>query len=160
MFKSFGKPKFTIEVYRSEEDELLDRLGRTSTGHTRDDLSSDQVDVYDKVLTWLDDSERRQYLKVGGLAGTGKSFLVSVLAQEMQKRSTTVVFGAYTGKAANVLNRKLKAAGINALCGTLHSLMYDLITHNHDEVDCDGGPDCDKIGRIERWGKKTKLDAG
>lgn len=136
------------------------RLGMTASGLSRDDLSDDQVKVYDQVIEWLS-KEDRQYLRLGGLAGTGKTTVVSVLAQEMQKRSRRVVFGAYTGKAANVLGRKLKNAGISADCGTLHSLMYDLVTHDHDDPRIDCIEDrCDRIGRIERWDKKLSLDAG
>jgi exodeoxyribonuclease-5 len=177
-----GRPHFSVEDLhkqaareRKEAERAAARAGGTgiesglpvvapapSTGITRDSLSPDQVVVYDKVVTWLQDKGRRQYLKLGGLAGTGKSTLVAVLATEMQKRDMTVAFGAYTGKAANVLGRKLRAAGIKAPCSTLHSLMYGPVLHDHEgtSAGCRGGKKCVKLGRIESWAKHEEIEAG
>jgi exodeoxyribonuclease-5 len=175
-----GRPKFNIERLKAIEppagkneddaqddedegaDELEKELAPSQPLLTRGTLSPDQVVVYDKVLDWYRDKQRRQYLKFGGLAGTGKTTLISVLAGEMAKAQTSIVFGAYTGKAANVLGRKLKAAGIKAPCVTLHSLMYEAVIHDHsdEEIQCNGGPKCPKRGRIEKWRKRTGIPAG
>ncbi len=165
-----GKPKFTSEnLYKIQAAEQA-AAGVApapppvaAPTFTRDLLSSDQVSVYDKVLSWFDDPNRRQDLRFGGLAGTGKTTLVSVLAVELLKRDVPVVFGAFTGKAANVLSRKLKASGISAECKTLHSLLYQAITHDHKDSssrNCANGSKCPKLGRIERWQLRPELEAG
>lgn len=88
------------------------------------DLSEDQVEVYNQILTWRHDVNARQYLKVGGYAGTGKTTLVAALARELETQGEAIAYCAFTGKAVNVMSRKLRAAGINGHCSTLHSLMY------------------------------------
>lgn len=85
-------------------------------------LSPDQTVVLDQVMAWIRDGDR-PYLTLGGLAGTGKTTLVSVLANEMD--ASKIAFAAFTGKAASVLARKLRAAGVRMPnCSTLHRLMY------------------------------------
>ena len=78
-------------------------------------LSADQERALDGILVWLDDWDR-QVLTMGGLAGTGKSFLISRLLADLNQR---VAVCAFTGKAANVLRRK----GIEKAC-TMHKLLY------------------------------------
>jgi exodeoxyribonuclease-5 len=166
-----GRPKFTAEnLYRtmgptagSDRDTQVDVVTGAAPVFTRDVLSPDQVTVYEAVLAWYKDTNRRQDLKFGGLAGTGKTTLVSVLATELLKQQVSVVFGAFTGKAANVLNRKLKASKIGADCKTLHSLLYKPIVHDHENASaasCKGGAKCPKLGRIERWQLRTEIEAG
>lgn len=165
-----GRPKFTSEnLYKTldadgkEKDAKDSKSAPAVPTFTRDALSGDQVHVYDQVLAWFKDPNRRQDLKFGGLAGTGKTTLVSVLAVELLKRDVPVVFGAFTGKAANVLGRKLKASNIKADCKTLHSLLYQAIVHDHKEASskgCVNGSKCPKLGRIERWQLRNEIEAG
>src|SRR5690606_24251481 len=112
-----------------------------------DDLSPDQMEVYEKLLRWaLDPDHESQYLTLGGYAGTGKSTLVALLARRLTE-TTRVAFCAYTGKAANVVQRKLAEAGVTpAFCGTLHSLRYS--------AEVDG-----KTGRLVGFWPKDDLDA-
>lgn len=91
-------------------------------------LSSDQAQALSKIGVWLK-SGNTQHISLGGYAGTGKTTLLAalrhVLKQNMPDKS--VAFGAYTGKAAQVLRTKLKAEKILQpvdSCSTLHSLMY------------------------------------
>lgn len=94
-------------------------------GPTRETLSLDQRQAYDEIMRWVQ-TRSAPYLTLGGLAGTGKTTVVSVLANELVGAAGfNVVFTAFTGKACDVLGRKLKANGIEAPCMTLHSLMYD-----------------------------------
>jgi exodeoxyribonuclease-5 len=113
-------PPFTIEALRPEDGAII---VKPAPPVTREMLSQDQVQVFNSIHEWLRDPNARQFLKVGGLAGTGKSTLVAVLARELMQR-VSIAFAAFTGQAANVLGRKLRAQGIRAFCGTLHSLMY------------------------------------
>lgn len=110
-----------------------------------DDLSPDQRRAYDAILTWLrtDPLKRKQCLRFGGLAGTGKTTLVTLLARIFADKYT-VVFAAFTGKAVSVLRSKLTAAGVQVPCMTLHSLLYRPVV---DE----------KTGDITGWELKPDL---
>lgn len=61
----------------------------------------------------------KQTFIISGLAGCGKTYLLSKLEEELDLRG--VVYIVYTGKAANVLQNK----GVPAR--TIHSLMYELV---------------------------------
>lgn len=141
----FFPPHFTVEPYDEEEENAGLTAIAQPTGIGRDMLSEDQAKVFDSVLSWFGDVNARQYLTVGGLAGTGKSTTVAALAAKLQSLGYSVAFAAYTGKAASVLKQKLSKLGISpAFCGTLHSLMYQ--------------PDIDEeTGKVKGWIKKERL---
>lgn len=101
------------------------------------DLSPDQREAYNSIVRWIADArEEGGVLTLGGYAGSGKSTLVSLVAEQ----TNLPAFCAYTGKATSVLRRKLRAAGIQTtntrprdeddfnddrpFCGTIHSLIY------------------------------------
>jgi exodeoxyribonuclease V len=85
------------------------------------DLSEDQAEVFDHLSRWaigkwnpINESGSRRVLAIGGFAGSGKSTLLSVFA------STTkllVAYVAFTGRAASVLDRKLRACGVKTTTG-------------------------------------------
>jgi len=78
--------------------------------------SPQQLDALQKVSNWYHRDRDRQVFRLFGYAGTGKT----TLAIEMAKRiGGTVLFAAYTGKAASVMQ---KAGCIGAT--TIHSLAY------------------------------------
>jgi exodeoxyribonuclease-5 len=101
------------------------------------DLSSDQLSAYNAIVGWIRDADGG-LLSLGGYAGSGKSTLVSLVAEQVDLPA----FCAYTGKATSVLRRKLRAAGTETVgaqkksregvmssdsrpyCGTIHSLIY------------------------------------
>ena len=111
------------------------------------DLSPDQRAAYDAIMRWVeanppvwdeDDESPSKILTLGGYAGSGKSTLVSLVAERVRLPA----FCAYTGKATSVLRRKLHASGTQTVgtqkksregvlstdsrpyCGTIHSLIY------------------------------------
>lgn len=102
------------------------------------DLSSDQLEAYSAIVRWVDDPGSRNLLTMGGAAGSGKSTLVSLVAEQVELPA----YCAYTGKAASVLRRNLNKAGTETVgaqkrgrdgevsreerpyCGTIHSLIY------------------------------------
>jgi exodeoxyribonuclease-5 len=102
------------------------------------DLSPDQLEVYNAITSWVRAPGSRDLLTMGGVAGSGKSTLVSLVAEQIDLPA----FCAYTGKATSVLRRKLAAAGTDTVgaqprgkdgipsserrpyCGTIHSLIY------------------------------------
>lgn len=104
------------------------------------DLSNDQRVAYDAIMRWIASGSETNLLSLGGYAGSGKSTLVSLVANEVELPA----FCAFTGKATSVLRRKLAAAGTaiasaepwhslygvpkqlsnKPFCGTIHSLIY------------------------------------
>lgn len=81
-----------------------------------DDLSEDQRFAYDAVLGWATGGvggfrAPRRLLTLGGVAGSGKSTLIGVLAREFERLKLTVAYAALTGRAASILGRKLSAVG-------------------------------------------------
>jgi len=139
---------------------------------TVDDLSPDQLTVYNGMLDWTEGYESAgapALLTVGGYAGCGKTSLLGVFA------ATTHLLCAYvtlTGRASSILRRKLRAAGAAttdcmrpaensrgggpgvdphlpyssgpAFVGTIHRLCYRPILSPEEEV----------LG----WTKRTALD--
>lgn len=89
---------------------------------TENDLTQEQKEVFDNSIKWAN-NRYDMLLKIGGVAGSGKSVLISLIAKKLKNRS--IAFCAYTGKAANVLKQKLHDAGIDpTYCGTIHGLIY------------------------------------
>lgn len=109
---------------------------------TLSDLSADQKEAHDAVIDQIKSGE--SFVSLAGLAGTGKSTLIPLIAKTLQNIHCTG-FCSLTGKAANVLQRKLAAANIHnaAHVGTIHSMMYQ--------------PVCDEHGRILRWTRNPVL---
>jgi exodeoxyribonuclease V len=97
-------------------------------------LSSDQQIVLDGLLDWYDNQLNKQYITFGGYAGTGKTTLISFFRSELYKseKDLKVAFCSFTGKATQVLKRKLhehKAFYKGDFIGTIHSLTYQAITN-------------------------------
>ena len=79
-------------------------------------LSPDQEVAFKAVREWLADPHGQKVFRLYGYAGTGKTTITKVLAGEVKGH---VQYGAFTGKAANVMRSK----GLyNAT--TLHQLLY------------------------------------
>ncbi|MDD2498598.1 MAG: AAA family ATPase, partial [Desulfitobacteriaceae bacterium] len=85
-----------------------------------DDLSDDQKNALVSIKKWWNHRTTR-YFAVGGVAGSGKTTLISRLAEELKLPESNVLYCAFTGKAALVMRRK----GIEA--DTIHHGIYDAI---------------------------------
>ncbi len=114
------------------------------------ELSSDQELARTCLLDWYKEKNRPQYITLGGYAGTGKTTLLSYLRRELQKehKKLKVAFCAYTGKATQVLKRKLvehEAMLPGDEVRTIHSLIYKAITN--------------ESGAILGWKRREELDA-
>lgn len=78
--------------------------------------SKEQVDAIRAVTTWIKDKNKKPYFKLFGYAGTGKTTLAKLFAENINGK---VFYAAFTGKAAMVLrNKGCKDAR------TIHSLVY------------------------------------
>lgn len=114
--KYYDNPRYTVKPV-TQSNGADKRIGVS-------ELSPDQQKVFDSLLDALT-AHRHADQALGGLAGTGKTTVIPLLSEALGDTSTTA-FCAFTGKAANVLQRKLKAAGIDhaAYIGTIHGLIY------------------------------------
>ena len=114
------------------------------------ELSPDQKSAINDLQDWYHNYRDSGFINVGGLAGTGKSFLITYFRQKLPK-NISVAFCAYTGKATSVLRKKLKDHKFkfpNDSISTIHSLMYRPIVDENGEItgwDKNGTMDCDLI---------------
>lgn len=108
-------------------------------------LTKDQANALGKLVSWFEvpQTRERQYITLGGYAGTGKTFLVAQLCRALNALDedvrVRVHFCAYTMKAASVLRRSLASQGLEVNDGrrksgggsksgypvtTIHGLLY------------------------------------
>ena len=139
---------------------------------TVQDLSPDQREVYDAVLSWFhrrpweSGNPRERVFTLGGLAGTGKTTVLSLLLEELAvNRRKQLCVMTPTGKAATVLSRKLgRLAPFCAHLGTIHSFMYVPILNHNEELTGWGKRFFEKQGEgenatyVAKSGKIPKLD--
>lgn len=102
------------------------------------ELSEKQNHILDDILHWHKQPSI-QYLTFGGYAGTGKTTMLGILGQYLhkEKKKIKIAYCSFTGKAARVLQRKLKEAGsINTsdYIGTIHGLIYKAICDDRDNI--------------------------
>jgi exodeoxyribonuclease-5 len=113
-------------------------------------LSPDQKLSLSHILEWFKkDKQDMQFVSLGGYAGTGKTTLIAFLRKELHKLHADlhVGFASYTGKAARVLQTKLKeekAVLKGDTVGTIHSLIYTPVVNDREII----------IG----WKQKEKLE--
>lgn len=82
-------------------------------------LNNDQQMALTAILGWLDNS-RSPYFILSGSAGTGKTYTVQALIEELDER---IVFTAPTNKATKVLRAMLTTDDYKPICKTIYSLL-------------------------------------
>lgn len=100
------------------------------------ELSPDQDLARKFIMDWYNSKSRASYITLGGYAGTGKTTLITYLRRQLKvdHKKLRVAFCAYTGKATQVLKRKLAehdAVHFGDEVRTIHSLIYKAITDEH-----------------------------
>jgi exodeoxyribonuclease V len=103
------------------------------------ELSKDQQLALDKLVEWHDDPYKKQYLTLGGYAGTGKTTLISVFKNLLTKahKKTSIAFCSYTGRAAQNLRNNLREADALApkdSISTIHGLIYTPLENSKGEI--------------------------
>ena len=83
------------------------------------ELHPEQATALERILAWIDNPGTKAYFTLGGLAGTGKTTLISILCDRLKELKIPFVVGCPTGKAAAVLASK----GVPA--STVHKLCYE-----------------------------------
>lgn len=112
-------------------------------------LTADQENAKNLIVEWFLNTDNRIFV-LSGYAGTGKTFLINHVVQEVLhlKAGTEAVFVTPTGKAATVLIKN------GTVAGTVHSLIY---TRNEDDFDVDENGEL--VGReVLSFTKKEKID--
>lgn len=134
------------------------------------DLSHDQREVFDGIMSWIEAPAYGEevLLTVGGVAGSGKSTLLGVLAAALAKTKKQIAYLAFTGRAASILDRKLRACGVRTtglaqrgegdigeffaddvgktpFCGTIHRFLYKPFVDDETE-------------ELKGWSKRDALD--
>lgn len=92
------------------------------------ELTIEQREICDNIILWMK-GRWKDYITIGGYAGTGKTFLISQIRNYIhdQFSKISVGFVAFTGKASFALRNRLQEE--NSIfnydtCGTIHSLIY------------------------------------
>ncbi|MBU1033669.1 ATP-dependent RecD-like DNA helicase [Patescibacteria group bacterium] len=104
------------------------------------DISSDKKLAIKKILNWYaKETGNKQFITLGGYAGTGKTTLIAILRKLLFKQDPKlkVAFAAFTGKAARVLKNYLKENEVlykGDSIGTIHSLIYSVIENEQHEI--------------------------
>jgi exodeoxyribonuclease V len=112
-------------------------------------LSKDQNKSLKDLLAWYNQGQpKSRFITLGGYAGTGKTTLIAFLQKKIKKinKKTKIAFVCFTGKAALVLQQKLKeerSLEEKDSVSTIHSLIYSPIENVKQEI----------VG----WKKKDKI---
>jgi len=111
--------------------------------------TEDQERALEEILRWIERGTS-SFLTLGGYAGTGKTTLIARLRTLLtdKNKGLRVAFCAYTGKASQVLNAKLReqqALGPEDSVTTIHGLIYEAIT--------------DDEGQLLEWRRRRKINA-
>ncbi len=111
-------------------------------------LTKDQKNAIDNIIDWYTRLPR-QYMTLGGFAGTGKTTLISIVRKLLYKKDHTlkIAFCSYTGKSTQVLRDKLflsKSVSKGDKISTIHGLIYESVE--------------DKSGRVIGWRKRSSIE--
>jgi exodeoxyribonuclease-5 len=91
-------------------------------------LTKEQTTAKDRIMLWMDNGYDTSWMfYLGGYAGTGKTFLLGDIINSLDKKPHCL---APTGKAASVLQKKLKGVPVN----TIHSALYKP-NENHEDIE-------------------------
>lgn len=90
------------------------------------DFSPQQQTAIKQVKEWMKTPNSPQIFRFFGYAGTGKTTVAKTIAEEL---NVSVVYGAFTGKAAQVMRQK----GCRD-ASTIHSMIYDTEVNQYGEL--------------------------
>lgn len=112
--------------------------------------SEDQITAIEEIREWISAGDTQEF-RLGGLAGTGKTAMMAHLADDLGYEQGEVLFVAPTNKAADVLRKKLRAAGQSSAVKTIHGYMYMKPEELHCET-CRSGLDYPSECHV--WGNR------
>ena len=96
------------------------------------ELTKDQLEAKSLILDWYSDKRSKDTFVISGYAGTGKTFLLGEMRQDLYlMKAHKIAYACYTGKASVVLKKKLRLFYSSDFCydfcGTIHGLIYEAI---------------------------------
>lgn len=100
--------------------ELENLFLKTVKKEVLDLLTNSQRQALSEFARWLRSPFDKEFI-LGGLAGTGKTYLLSLFSNVLAEINVPTVFLAPTGKAVSNLNRR----GVQAF--TIHKVLYHLV---------------------------------
>ncbi len=103
------------------------------------EISTDKQKILKKLIAWYKNPNKKQYVTLGGYAGTGKTTLISIFRHALYKTDPKLKVGfvSYTGKATRILQNKInenQAMFPNDSVTTIHSLIYSPLTNSKEEI--------------------------
>jgi len=115
------------------------------------ELNRQQTEAKEKITAWYNSVKetKKQTYVLSGYAGTGKTFLINHIINEMGLKDSEVAFGTPTGKAASVLIQRGRDAS------TIHRLIYTPVDEEYEQKI---GQDMIKSHRI-KFVKKDKISS-
>jgi len=88
-------------------------------------LSEDQLAVLTEISNFLSITGSRRELRIGGLAGTGKTTMIAKFLNDSRQRIPyPISFATFTGKAAERLMHTFRSFGLEITVSTLHRILY------------------------------------
>lgn len=100
------------------------------------EFSQDQINAISTLMDWYNSPTRKQFITLGGYAGTGKTTVVSELRGKFPV-NLKIAYCAYTGKATSILRNKLqksKSIYSDDSISTIHSLIYEPIIKDNEII--------------------------
>ena len=91
-------------------------------------LTPEQSKIVQEIYKWIADGKKWNY-NLGGYAGTGKTYTIQEFVNNAS--GIKIICCAPTGKAVDVLNKKMPGAFVS----TIHSLLYVPITPSSELLD-------------------------
>jgi exodeoxyribonuclease-5 len=113
------------------------------------ELTAQQQEARVRIIDWYKTIKEtnKQFFLLNGYAGTGKTFLINHIIDDLELLPHQVAYGTYTGKAASILIQKGRDAA------TIHRLIY---TPVEEEYETKLGKETIKSHRI-KFVKKDKI---
>ena len=142
------------EALRLEQTQTYDPLIITNTNNTQTIATSDgeiqftqeQQEAINTVVSFVEDryngegDDKVPFITIQGMAGTGKTTIVSAIAKELKKRGihNSIGIAAVSRKAVGVLKKKLLKAGV-AVAGeeSIYSLLGASPMQSEDKYQLD-----------------------
>lgn len=121
--------RINLAQTNQEQERVFTKIITETSGFA--ELSPQQDEGVVKIKYWYAKEPQKQTFVLGGLAGTGKTYLISFIIKALDIKLRQVAFATFTGKAALIMTQK---ADGKYTCSTLHSLLYEV------EVDRWGNP--------------------
>jgi len=92
------------------------------------ELTGQQIEARLKIIEWYNNikESKNQFFLLNGFAGTGKTFLINHIIDDLNLLPHQVAYGTYTGKAASILIQKGRDAA------TIHRLIYTPVEEEYE----------------------------